>query len=50
MLFKSFDLHIVYDKTQRRVQISATITEAVAQALQNAKTSRRRPLASDRKT
>jgi hypothetical protein len=36
-LFDSFELRIVYDKTQRRVQISATITEAVAEALQNAK-------------
>lgn len=36
-LFESFDLRIVYDKTQRRVQISATITEAIAQTLQNAK-------------
>lgn len=36
-LFDAFELRIVYDKTQRRVQISATVTEAVAQTLQNAK-------------
>jgi site-specific DNA recombinase len=36
-LFDSFELRIVYDKIQNRVQISAAITEAVAEALQNAK-------------
>ena len=36
-LFDAFELRIVYDKTQNRVQISATITEAVAETLQNAK-------------
>jgi site-specific DNA recombinase len=35
-LFDAFELRIVYDKTQNRVQISATITEAVADTLQNA--------------
>jgi hypothetical protein len=35
-LFDAFELIVVYDKTRRRVQISATITEAVAQTLQNA--------------
>jgi site-specific DNA recombinase len=35
-LFDAFELRIVYDKTQNRVQISATITETVADTLQNA--------------
>jgi hypothetical protein len=35
--FEAFCLQIVYDKPGRRIEISATISEAVAQALQNAK-------------
>jgi site-specific DNA recombinase len=36
-LFDAFELRIIYDKTQNRIQISATITETVADMLQNAK-------------
>ncbi len=36
-IFEAFCLQITYDKPNRRIEISATITEAVADALQNAK-------------
>ena len=31
-VFASFDLQIVYDKVERRVELSATVSEAVADA------------------
>ncbi|MFN8113174.1 MAG: recombinase family protein [Solirubrobacterales bacterium] len=37
-VFESFDLQIVYDKRESRVEITATVSEAVAEAFQNAKT------------
>ena len=37
-VFESFDLQIVYDKTEGRVEISATVSEAIVEAFQNAKT------------
>ena len=36
-VFEAFCLQITYDKPNRRIEISATITEAIADALQNAK-------------
>jgi len=36
-VFDAFCLQITYDKVNRRIEISATITETVAQALENAK-------------
>jgi site-specific DNA recombinase len=36
-VFEAFDLQIVYDKAARRVEISATVSEAVADAFENAK-------------
>jgi post-segregation antitoxin (ccd killing protein) len=36
-VFEAFCLQITYDKLNRRIEISATITEAIAQALENAK-------------
>ena len=36
-VFGSFDLQIAYDKTEGRVEISATVSEAVAEAFENAK-------------
>ena len=33
----SFDLQIGYDKAQHRVELSATVSEAVADAFENAK-------------
>jgi hypothetical protein len=35
--FQAFDLRIEFDKAQRRIEISATITEAVAQAFEDTK-------------
>lgn len=35
-VFDAFGLQIVYDKLDRRIEISATITEAIAGALENA--------------
>jgi hypothetical protein len=35
-VFTAFDLEIAYDKTQRRVELSATVSEAVADAFENA--------------
>ncbi len=36
-VFESFDLQIAYDKTEGRVEIRATVSEAVAEAFENAK-------------
>jgi hypothetical protein len=36
-VFEAFCLQITYDKVNRRIEISATITEAIAEALENAK-------------
>ena len=36
-VFDAFCLQITYDKPNRRIEISATITEAIADALENAK-------------
>lgn len=36
-VFESFDLQIAYDKAERRVELSATVSEAVADAFENAK-------------
>ena len=36
-VFESFDLQIAYDKAQRRVELTATVSEAVADAFENAK-------------
>ena len=41
-VFEAFHLKIDYDKVDRRIEISATVTEAVAQAFEKPKTSRRR--------
>jgi hypothetical protein len=35
-VFDAFGLQVTYDKTARRIEISATITEAIAEALHNA--------------
>jgi hypothetical protein len=40
--FEAFCLNITYDMPNRRIEISATITEAIAHALENEETSRRR--------
>jgi post-segregation antitoxin (ccd killing protein) len=34
-VFEAFCLQITYDKPNRRIEISATITEAIAKALEN---------------
>jgi hypothetical protein len=36
-VFEAFGLQITYDKLQRRIEISVTISEAVAEALENTK-------------
>ncbi len=36
-MFDAFGLQITYDKLSRRIEISATITEAIARALENEK-------------
>jgi hypothetical protein len=36
-VFEAFCLQITYDKINRRIEISATITEAIADALENAR-------------
>ena len=36
-VFESFDLQIAYDKTEGRVELTATVSEAVADAFENAK-------------
>ncbi len=35
--FQAFDLRILYDKAERRVEVSATVSEAVAEAFENEK-------------
>jgi DNA invertase Pin-like site-specific DNA recombinase len=35
--FEAFDLEISFDKAERRIEVSATVTEAVAQAFENTK-------------
>ena len=45
-VFEAFCLEVRYDKVERRIEISATVAEAVAKAFENAKTSRRRSQAS----
>ena len=35
-VFASFDLQIAYDKAQRRVELTATVSQAVADAFENA--------------
>ena len=36
-VFEAFELRILYDKVDRRIEVSATITETVAKTLENAK-------------
>jgi hypothetical protein len=36
-VFEAFDLKVVYDKLESRIEISATVSEAVAEAFSNAK-------------
>ena len=36
-VFEAFELRILYDKVDRRIEVSATITETVAKALENEK-------------
>jgi hypothetical protein len=36
-VFEAFDLRIDYDKAERRIEISATVSEAVAEALETEK-------------
>ena len=36
-MFEAFCLEVRYDKLWRRIEISATVSEAVAQAFENAK-------------
>ena len=36
-VFESFELRIAYDKSERRVELTATVSEAVADAFENAK-------------
>jgi len=36
-VFESFDLRIAYDKAQHRVELTATVSEGVADAFENAK-------------
>lgn len=36
-VFQAFDLQVVYDKTGQRIEISASVSEAIATALENAK-------------
>ncbi len=36
-VFESFDVQIVYDERESRVEITATVSEAAAGALQNSK-------------
>ena len=35
--FEAFDLKVVYDKTAKRIEISATVSDAIAEAFTNAK-------------
>ena len=43
-VFEAFDLQISYDKPGRCVEVSATVSEAVADALENAKALREEAL------
>jgi len=43
-VFEAFDLQIAYDKPGRRVEVSATVSEAVADAFENAKALRKEGL------
>ncbi len=36
-VFEAFELQIVYDKAERRIEISATVSEAVANAFEKKK-------------
>ena len=36
-VFESFELQIAYDKAERRIELTATVSEAVADAFENAK-------------
>ncbi len=36
-VFSAFDIQIAYDKVERRVEVSATVSAAVADAFENAK-------------
>jgi hypothetical protein len=36
-VFEAFDLKVVYDKIEGRIEISATVSEAIAEAFDNAK-------------
>ena len=36
-VFEAFDLRIIYDKAERRIEISATVSDAVAEAFENVK-------------
>jgi uncharacterized iron-regulated protein len=44
-VFQAFDLQITHDKAEGKVEISATVSESVASAFENAKPSFRRALA-----
>jgi len=44
LVFQAFELRVELDKAQRHIALSATITEAVAQALENTKTLRSKGL------
>jgi hypothetical protein len=35
-VFEAFELQVVYNKLERRIEISATVSEAVAEAIENA--------------
>jgi hypothetical protein len=41
-VFEAFELQILYDKAERRIEISATVPEAVATPSRTRKPSRRR--------
>jgi hypothetical protein len=45
-VFEAFCLEVRYDKLDQRIEVSATVSEAVAQAFENAKDLRRRSLTS----
>jgi len=38
LVFQAFELRVEFDKAQRRIALSATVTEAVARALENTRT------------
>jgi ATP-dependent DNA ligase len=43
-VFEAFELQIRYDRIERRIEISATVSEAIADALENAKALRKEGL------